>query len=158
MVSGFVIYQITIKIKGNDEMVFQIYDFLSDDAKRIRESVFMEEQGFKNEFDDIDDFAIHIVLYEDKIPVATCRIFKEDDSQTYTLGRLAVMKPYRGKNIGTRMLKEAEKIVIQKNGNAIKLHAQCRVTDFYARVGYSSYGIIENDEGCPHIWMKKTLR
>ena len=60
-------------------MVFKTYDFLSDDAKMIRESVFMKEQGFENEFDEIDDIAIHIVLYDNKNPVATCRIFKEDE-------------------------------------------------------------------------------
>jgi len=138
-------------------MVFKTYDFLSDDAKMIRESVFMKEQGFENEFDEIDDIAIHIVLYDNKNPVATCRIFKEDEGAAYTLGRLAVMKAYRGKNIGMQMLKEAEKVVAQKDGKEIKLHAQCRVTNFYAQAGYSMYGIIENDEGCPHIWMKKIL-
>ena len=143
--------------KEKKEMRFRIYDFLPEDAKLIRKSVFMEEQGFKEEFDEVDGFAVHVVLYDGEIPVATCRIFKEDDSKTYTLGRLAVMKAYRGKNIGTEMLKEAEKIVFSKNGNAIKLHAQCRVINFYEQAGYSAYGNIETEEGCPHIWMKKSL-
>ena len=30
----------------------KIYNFLCTEAKTIREKVFMEEQGFKNEFDD----------------------------------------------------------------------------------------------------------
>ena len=138
-------------------MIFKTYDFLSDDAKMIRESVFVKEQGFKNEFDETDDFALHIVLYDNENPVATCRIFKKGKGATYTLGRLAVMKAYRGKNIGMKMLKEAEKIVVQKDGDAIKLHAQRRVANFYAKAGYSMYGTIENDEDCPHIWMKKSL-
>lgn len=41
----------------------------------IRIKVFMEEQGFKNEFDDIDNRAIHIVLYKEGKPVGTCRVF-----------------------------------------------------------------------------------
>ena len=52
-------------------MIFKTYDFLTDDVKIIRQKVFMEEQGFENEFDGIDDTAIHIVLYDEKTPVAT---------------------------------------------------------------------------------------
>ena len=32
----------------------KIYNFLCTEAKTIREKVFMEEQGFKNEFDEYD--------------------------------------------------------------------------------------------------------
>lgn len=35
------------------------YDYLSDDAKFIRQEVFMKEQGFQNEFDETDDGAMH---------------------------------------------------------------------------------------------------
>lgn len=44
-------------------MQLEAYDFLPEDAKRIREAVFMKEQGFKNEFDDIDLLALHLILY-----------------------------------------------------------------------------------------------
>lgn len=42
-------------------MKFKIYDFLSADAKIIRKQVFMEEQGVKNEFDDIDNISYSYV-------------------------------------------------------------------------------------------------
>lgn len=138
-------------------MVFKTYDFLADDVKTIRKKVFMEEQGFENEFDDIDNFAIHIVLYDKETPVATCRVFKSEDEDSYILGRLAIMKEYRGRSIGTDMMKEAENLVIRNNGSSLKLHAQCRVKNFYAQLGYTKYGKVEDDEGCPHIWMKKKL-
>ena len=35
----------------------------SPDARAIRQSVFVEEQGFEYEFDDIDETALHLVLY-----------------------------------------------------------------------------------------------
>lgn len=136
-------------------MIFKTYDFLVDDVKNIRKKVFMEEQGFENEFDDIDNSAIHIALYDNETPVATCRVFKGEEDNTYILGRLAVLKEYRGRSIGRDMLKEAEKLVIRNNGSAIKLHAQCRVQHFYAQSGYAPYGKVEDDEGCPHIWMIK---
>ena len=41
----------------------KIYNFLCTEAKTIREKVFMEEQGFKNEFDEYDEMVPHAVLF-----------------------------------------------------------------------------------------------
>ena len=78
-----------------------IYEGIPKQAKEIRQKVFVDEQGFQNEFDDIDEAATHIVMFdEDKIPIATCRIFWDAKMNTHILGRLAVIKEYRGKNLG----------------------------------------------------------
>ncbi len=138
-------------------MKFKIYNFLSDDAKIIRKQVFMEEQGFKNEFDDIDNISFHIVMYDENRPVATCRVYEDIVKNEYILGRLSVVKEYRGMSLGAKMIGEAERIVKEKGGTSIRLHAQCRVTPFYGQQGYKEYGAIEDDEGRPHIWMKKQL-
>lgn len=138
-------------------MKFKIYDFLSADAKIIRKQVFMEEQGVKNEFDDIDNISFHIVMYDENRPVATCRVYEDIVKNEYILGRLSVVKEYRGMSLGAKMIGEAERIVKEKGGTSIRLHAQCRVTPFYVQQGYEEYGVIEDDEGCPHIWMKKQL-
>lgn len=138
-------------------MKFKIYNFLSDDAKIIRKQVFMEEQGFKNEFDDIDNISFHIVMYDENRPVATCRVYEDIVKNEYILGRLSVVKEYRGMSLGAKMIGESERIVKEKGGTSIRLHAQCRVTPFYGQQGYKEYGVIEDDEGCPHIWMKKQL-
>lgn len=138
-------------------MKFKIYNFLSDDAKIIRKQVFMEEQGFKNEFDDIDNISFHIVMYDENRPVATCRVYEDIVKNEYILGRLSVVKEYRGMSLGAKMIGEAERIVKEKGGTSIRLHAQCRVTPFYGQQDYKEYGVIEDDEGCPHIWMKKQL-
>lgn len=136
----------------------KIYKFLSEDAKAVREAVFIKEQGFKNEFDNIDNIAWHIVMYnENEEPIAVCRVFESEDKTNYILGRLAVLHCYRGNNIGRDMLKRAENLVLNCGGKALSLHAQCRVKSFYEKSGYISYGEIEDDEGCPHIWMKKQL-
>jgi len=76
---------------------------------------------------------------------------------SYTLGRLAVIEKYRGKNIGSVMLKEAERYVRENGGKDLILHAQCRVVDFYKKSGFIELGNVEDDEGCPHIWMKKSF-
>lgn len=139
-------------------MRISVYDSLPNDAKEIRKAVFVNEQGFQNEFDEIDNEAAHIVLYdEDEMPVATCRVFWNSGKNAYVLGRLAVLEEYRGKNIGSVMLEEAEIYVQKKEGKTLILHAQCRAVDFYKKSGFIEFGNVENDEGCPHIWMKKLL-
>lgn len=137
-------------------MRISVYESLPNDAKEIRKAVFINEQGFQNEFDEIDNEATHILLYnEDEVAVATCRVFWDSGMNAYVLGRLAVIEEYRGKNIGSIMLREAEKYVQKKEGKILILHAQCRAIDFYKKSGFIEFGNVENDEGCPHIWMKK---
>ena len=44
-------------------MEFEIRLNCEDDAYEVRERVFMDEQGYKNEFYDIDDRATHLTIY-----------------------------------------------------------------------------------------------
>ena len=43
-------------------MEYQLYQDLPQEAKRIRELVFMQEQGFQNEFDNLDHHCFHLVI------------------------------------------------------------------------------------------------
>ena len=63
---------------------------LSQDARIIRQEVFVEEQGFHHEFDEIDPKAWHLVLYENEQAAGCCRFFSSDQPGVYILGRLAV--------------------------------------------------------------------
>ena len=128
------------------------------DAKIIREEVFVAEQGFEIEFDEIDETAIHIVVYDDDKPIATARTFpKENGSNAYIIGRVAVIKPYRGKNLGAYVLEHLEDVIKTKGAKVIELSAQTRVQGFYKKYGYEPFGEEYYDEYCPHISMRKTL-
>ena len=48
------------------------------EAKLIRQTVFVDEQGFKNEFDDTDNKAYHGILTDNGEPVSTGRLFTEN--------------------------------------------------------------------------------
>lgn len=139
-------------------MKIKIYEQLPEDAKYIRRKVFMEEQGFENEFDDIDNMCTHILIYDSANPVATCRFYYNNERQSYVIGRIAVLKEFRGKNYGAELLKAAENEIIKKQGNSIELLAQVRVTDFYEKNGYVALDEVHDDEGCPHVWMRKAFR
>lgn len=135
-----------------------VYDCLVQEARDIRLEVFVEEQGFVDELDEIDQVAEHFVMYaDDGRPAATCRVFWNEEIEGYMLGRLAVRREYRGQRAGAVMMEEVEKHVQSKGGKSITLHAQCRASGFYRKQGYVEFGEIGEEEGCPHVWMKKEI-
>ncbi|WP_295211251.1 GNAT family N-acetyltransferase [Ruminococcus sp.] len=125
------------------------------DAKLIRQAVFIDEQGFVNEFDDIDERAVHAVLYLGGFPVATGRLF-DIDGEAH-LGRIAVLKAYRGKELGRAIMEALEEYAAKAGYKSTNLSAQLRAQKFYEKLGYEAYGDIYHDEYCPHIAMKKAL-
>ncbi len=137
-------------------METKIYDVLPQEAMQIRTAVFVEEQRFTEEFDETDDIAKHLVVFDDDIPVATCRLF-EQEARNYIVGRIAVMQPYRGKNIGASLLVTVERIVCRNKGRSVALHAQVAARRFYEKQGYTAYGRVDYEEHCPHIWMRKRI-
>ena len=138
-------------------MEIKIYEKLPQEAITIRTKVFMEEQGFKNEFDDIDQISIHFVLFDSDIPAATCRVYFSDKKASYVIGRIAVEKVFRGKDYGTGILQCAEKEIIKRGGKQAILSAQYSAAAFYEKQGYCKYGDSYLDERCPHAWMRKEL-
>ena len=137
-------------------MKVEIYSRLPERAEFIRITVFMEEQGFLDEFDALDEIATHFVAFDGEDAVATCRTWLADDG--YHLGRLAVLKSHRGQRLGALMLQEAEAYVKSIGGESLALHAQCRAEAFYRKCGYFPYGEIDYDEGVEHIHMRKILK
>lgn len=129
-----------------------------EDCYKIREKVFMEEQGFEVEFDDIDNFCTFITLYDGDQCIGCARFFDGQEEGIKIFGRLAVLKEYRGQKLGTRILKYAEDIMREQDVREIHLHAQCHAVPFYIGLGYVSYGEVELDETVEHIWMKKLLK
>lgn len=134
----------------------KIFHGLSGDCRTIREAVFMKEQGFRNEFDEIDGEAVHAVLYDGEVPVATGRLFN-DESGGFVIGRIAVMKDHRGLSLGSRIVTELEKQAKDMGGKSISLSAQCRVRKFYEKLGYTATDDLQDDEGCPHVTMIKDI-
>ena len=138
-------------------MEIQIYNTLPPQGRQIREDVFVREQGFQEEFDTIDGFATHILVSVEGEPAGIWRVFQDEDSGQFLLGRVAVLRHFRGKKIGAALVTAAEEQVRSLGGTSLHLPAQCRITGFYEAVGYTPYGEIEDDQGCPHIWMKKSI-
>lgn len=135
----------------------KIFKSLPDEAIFIRTEVFMKEQGFENEFDDIDPIAAHLILFDGNTPIACCRYFPDEQPNCYLIGRISVLKPYRGRHLGERLLIEAEKDLKARGVEKLSLSAQLRVKEFYEKQGYIPMGEIYMDEHCEHIHMEKML-
>ena len=133
------------------------YTYLPECALNIRVTVFVDEQGFVDDEDEIDKIALHLVSYDGETPIATCRIFKGDGEGSYLLGRFAVMKEYRGRGVGRELIGAAEQAVRELGGTRLALHSQYDARGFYEKCGYVQEGELEYEQDCPHVWMIKIL-
>lgn len=127
----------------------------NSDAKLIRQNVFIYEQGFESEFDDVDETAVHCVIYDNGFPVATGRLFEQNKNAH--IGRVAVQKPYRKKSIGKMVVNCLEEYAKKQGYEKCELSAQMRAKEFYEKIGYTAQGDVYMDEYCPHILMTKKL-
>lgn len=122
--------------------------------RAIRTKVFVEEQGVPPdlEWDGLDEHAYHMIAYApDNTPIGTGRLLQDAH-----IGRIAVLKEWRGKGVGkailTMLLVTANKMGYEK----VTLHAQTRVADFYRRGGFRAKGKQFMEAGIPHIEMSRT--
>lgn len=131
---------------------------LPAEARKLREDVFIHEQGFQNEFDETDQSAHHVVCWENGRAVGTCRFFPAEKPDTYYIGRMAVAKDHRHQQLGTMILEAAEAAIKKLGGKKIMLSAQVRAQNFYLRNGYAGDPEeVHMDEGEPHRWLYKKM-
>ena len=73
----------------------------AEDAQFIRQQVFIQEQNIapEDEWDAQAVIALHFVLYAENQPIATARLLDNN-----SIGRVAVLKAYRGKGIGKLLI------------------------------------------------------
>ncbi len=138
--------------------MYKVYKSLPQDAYAIRKTVFIEEQGFAQEFDEIDSRASHVVLYDGGQAVGTARVYREENVDgVWHIGRVALLQEARGKHLGQALLRAAEEVARDAGAKAIEISSQSRVTRFYAHCGYRAVGDEYMDEDCLHRKMVKRL-
>jgi len=127
-------------------------------AAKLREEVFVVEQGFVDEFDEIDDIAWHVTLFEGEECVGVGRIFSESiQPDEYHVGRVAIKKTHRNHGLGRVIMNELEKIALANMAKCVVLSAQVPAIDFYRSCGYTLEGERYNDQHQPHQKMIKLL-
>lgn len=134
-----------------------VYDEVVPEARYIRETVFLQEQGFEKEYDENDNVAKTIVIYDGDDAVGTCRLYWDNAVGCHHVGRIAVPKHRRGEGHGALIVTEAERVIKELGGKEVFISGQIQVADFYKKLGYTQYGEVYMEENHPHVALKKTL-
>lgn len=123
-------------------------------AKAIREAVFVQEQHIaaEDEWDDFDATAIHFVVYLQDQAIATARLLPNN-----SIGRVAVLKSYRGLKIGQQLMQAVIDYAQQEQRAFLKLSSQVHAIGFYQALGFKVQGQDYLDCGIAHIDMQMNL-
>jgi len=118
--------------------------------KNIREKVFIQEQKVtpQLEWDGMDEKAIHFLVFNDKAAIGCARAIVIKDHMQ--LGRMAVLKEYRGQGIGGALIEKAVTTAKLNQLSAIYISAQCHAIDFYKKFGFEVTSDIYLDAEIPH--------
>ncbi|BET96114.1 GNAT family N-acetyltransferase [Xenorhabdus taiwanensis] len=131
---------------------------LIQQAFAIRKQVFTDEQGFDAEIDidEYDDMALHVVVFDGEKPIGVLRAIPKDNNML-KVGRVAVLRHYRGQGVGRKVMEFIEDYGRKNNIEMIVLSAQCHAQPFYESLGYQTQGDIYLEEGAEHIFMTLNL-
>ena len=118
------------------------------ELQAIRRAVFVEEQRVPEEleWDEIDAQCQHVLAFSpDGIPIGTGRLLPDGH-----IGRMAVLKGWRGRGVGCATLRFLIGLAREKSLGAVRLHAQTHALGFYARHGFTDIGDEFMEAGIPH--------
>ena len=128
-------------------------------VRAIRKEVFIEEQRCppQEEWDRWDALSTHYVLRLKDTPSGTARTYRtvRHGAIVLVLGRIAVLKPYRGQGLATQMV---DTIVGRHSHEKIHIDAQAHLHDWYAQWGFVRSGPNFIEVGIDHIPMLRQKR
>ena len=91
----------------------------------------------RREFDDHDaPDTKYIVLTDSGFPVATCRLYPLS-GEAAMIGRVVVLPEYRGKGLGSRLMREAEAWLSDLGFTRAVVESRDVAVGFYRRLGYA---------------------
>lgn len=132
-----------------------IADWTKDKSllQQIRETVFVKEQGvpLELEWDEADEQALHLLALDSaRRPIGTARLLSSGQ-----IGRMAVLKTWRKRGVGSALLNQLLAIADQGDYPTLFLNAQQSALPFYARHGFEAEGDIFHEAGIPHQRMTR---
>ena len=121
----------------------------------LREIVFIHEQGVpeQREHDGLDGDCWHVLARDDDgQPIGCGRLTSE-----HKIGRMAVLKDWRGRGVGGALLRELVSRARTQGWSEVALDAQVSAIGFYERAGFVAYGATFEDAGLQHRSMRLAL-
>ena len=124
-------------------------------ARAVREKVFIEEQGVPRalEWDEWDEPSDHAVAFDDgSNAIGTARLLPDGH-----VGRIAVLRPWRGQGVGAALLQAMVQLARDKQMQEVVLNAQTHAAGFYRRFGFAARGEEFLEAGISHVEMRLRL-
>jgi len=121
----------------------------------IRREVFVVEQQVpeNEEWDDMDAACMHVLASsDDGAPIGTGRLLPDG-----RIGRMAVLKAWRGCGAGSALLRELLTLARDQGHMEVWLHAQTHALGFYRKHGFTPVGGEFMEAGIPHYEMRMLL-
>ncbi len=123
-------------------------------AAPIRFAVFVEEQGVppQIELDAMDAQCVHAVFFDGTQAVGTGRLLPDGH-----IGRMAVLKQWRCRGIGSRILQRLMDAARARGDREVVLSAQVHAMPFYRAHGFIEEGAEYLEAGIAHRDMRRRL-
>ncbi|KRA44603.1 acetyltransferase [Pseudoxanthomonas sp. Root630] len=126
-----------------------------DDLRRVRDVVFIEEQGVPRDLeqDALDPLCHHVIARDPHgAPIGTARLTPD-----HRIGRMGVLSAWRGRGVGEALLLALLAEARQRQWPTVSLHAQVDAERFYARHGFLPEGERFVEAGIEHQGMRRVL-
>ena len=136
---------IKIKLVKNNNELNQVY--------KIREIIFSREQGVSRnlERDIFDGVAKHVIVLSKNNPIGCARMrFVNGKAK---LERIALLKNYRGKGIGKKVIDYLIKYSKTKKVKKIFMNSQYYLKNYYTKFGFEPIGKPFMEAGIKYIKM-----
>lgn len=135
-----------------NKVLVRIANWQKDNAeiRRIREAVFVAEQSVpaELEWDAEDQDAVHFLALEGDFAIGTARLLADGE-----IGRVSVLKDWRGLKVGDALLKAAIVEAEHRDLKQQKLIAQVHASEFYLRHGFQVVSEEFLEAGISHVEM-----
>jgi predicted GNAT family N-acyltransferase len=137
------------------------WEDLQQSLIQVRTEVFIEEQHVPTliEWDALDAGAIHLLaLNEDEKAIGCARILNVNAQEGIArVGRMAVLKAWRGCGLGRQLLDKGIALCRQHNVKKIAISSQTHAIKFYQQAGFVVTSDAYIDANIWHVDMALTL-
>ena len=121
----------------------------------VRVKVFVEEQHVPEdeEWDAEDAHCRHVLAVTAAgAPIGTGRLLRDGH-----IGRMAVLEEWRGRGIGSALMRRLLELAREERHEVVRLHAQTHALGFYEKLGFVAEGKEFLEAGIPHFRMSRIL-
>jgi ElaA protein len=132
-----------------------LYDVLA-----LRSAVFVVEQECA--YQDLDGLdllggTVHVIGRNADMMAAYARVLApDDDHATPRIGRVIVAPASRGQQLARPLMREALAVCEERwPRQPVELGAQAHLIGFYSSLGFGAVSEPYDEDGIPHVWMRR---